>query len=261
MHPIRRILSLLLLLQLTGYTVSAQLVLQFDNRVAGHQLVTDSVSFATPSGDSLTVSLLQYFISNIVLQKPSGEKIALPVTGNHFLIKQSDDTSRRIVLDVPAGVYKAFSFLIGIDSLRSTLPVEQRTGVLDPAQGMSGGEGMYWTWNSGYIFFKLEGSSPSVPKDKTGFREFQYHIGGYGGYNTPTINNLRRVTIALPERSPLRVRANRKSVVHIRFDVAAVIKGIGLATQHHIMLTPESSRIADNYAAGFTYGGTEYPNP
>lgn len=260
MHPIRRILSLLILLQLTGYTVPAQLVLQFDNRVAGRKLVTDSVSYATPQGDTLTVSLLQYFISNIGLRKSSGEKWALPQAGNNFLVKQSDDTSRRIVLDVPAGVYKELSFLIGIDSATSTLPIEQRTGVLDPAQGMSGGEGMYWTWNSGYIFFKLEGSSPSVPRDKTGFREFQYHIGGYGGYNTPTINNLRRVTLALPEKTPLRIRANRPSVVHIRFDVAAVIKGLDLATQHHIMLTPESSHIADNYAAGFTYGGIEYPN-
>ncbi|WP_276483868.1 MbnP family protein [Paraflavitalea pollutisoli] len=260
MHPTRRILSLLILLQLATYTVPAQLVLQFDNRVAGRKLVTDSVSYATPSGDSLTISLLQYFISNITLRKASGEKLVLPVAGNYFLIKQSDDTSRRIALDVPAGVYKDVSFLVGIDSLSSTLPVEKRTGVLDPAQGMSGGEGMYWTWNSGYIFFKLEGSSPSVPKDKTGFREFQYHIGGYGGYNTPTLNNLRRVNITLPEKSPLRIRANHHSVVHIRFDVATVLKGIDLATQHHMMLTPESSGIADNYAAGFTYGGTEYPN-
>lgn len=260
MHPIRRILPLLLLLQLTGYLVPAQLTLQFDNRVAGRKLLTDTVSYATPQGDTLTVSRLQYFISNIMLRKASGEPWALPKAGNFFLVKQSDDTSRRIVIDVPAGVYKEISFLIGVDSLSSTLPVEQRTGVLDPAQGMSGGEGMYWTWNSGYIFFKLEGSSPSVPRDKTGFREFEYHIGGYGGYNTPTINNLRRVTLPLPERSPLRMRAGRKSVVHIRFDVATVLKGIDLATQHHIMLAPASSRIADNYANAFTYGGIEYPN-
>lgn len=260
MYKPRSILLLLILPLLAGNMATAQLVLQLDHRAAGRKLVTDSVSYPTGGGDSLTISLLQYFVSNIELRKTSGEKLVLPRTGNYFLVRQSDDSSKRLVLNIPPGAYKEISFLIGVDSLTSTLPVEQRTGVLDPSQGMSSGEGMYWTWNSGYIFFKMEGSSPSVPRDKTGFREFQYHIGGYGGYNTPTINNLRRVTIALPARTPLRIRTGHKSIVHIRFEATAVVKDIDLSRQHHIMLAPESAQIAGNYAAAFTYGGTEYPN-
>jgi hypothetical protein len=36
--------------------------------------------------------------------------------------------------------------------------------------------GMYWTWNSGYIFAKLEGQSDS---SKAASNYFNYHIGGY----------------------------------------------------------------------------------
>lgn len=256
----RHILYTLSLLLFTVLGAAAQLMLRFDHRAAGKKLLTDTVSYQTAAGDSITVSLLQYYISNIELHKTNGEKLVIPKGQSFFLIRQSANDSRLIRLHVPAGSYSAISFLVGIDSLTSTLPIEARTGVLDPGSGMANGEGMYWTWNSGYIFFKMEGTSPSIPPDKTGFREYQYHIGGYGGYNTPTINNIRRVTIPLPSNAPLRMRDNKKSIVHIRFEATEVVKHIDLKQQHHIMLAPESRRIADNYAAAFSYGGTEYPN-
>ena len=66
------------------------------------------------------------------------------------------------------------------------MDVSQRTGVLDPS---GAGADMYWTWNSGYIFFKMEGTSPAA----TGMgNSFMYHIGGFGGYSAPTINNIKQ---------------------------------------------------------------------
>ena len=43
-------------------------------------------------------------------------------------------------------------------------------GDLDPTKGM------YWAWNSGYINFKLEGTSPLC---QTRNNEFSFHLGGY----------------------------------------------------------------------------------
>lgn len=56
---------------------------------------------------------------------------------------------------------------MGIDS---TTNVSGAGGDLDPTKGM------YWTWQSGYINFKLEGKSNLC---KTRNNEFQFHIGGY----------------------------------------------------------------------------------
>lgn len=240
-------------------TSTAQLVLRFNHRVGGQQLVTDSVTYKTAASEPFTISLLQYFISNIELTMKDGRKFPLPKKESFFLVKQDLDSSKTLVLHVPEGVYTAISFLVGVDSMTSTLPIEERTGVLDPGRDMAASESMYWTWNSGYIFFKMEGSSPAIPADKTGFRQFEYHIGGYGGYNSPTINNIRRITLPLPAKAPLQVRNNKKALVNIHFNVLQVIDHIDLSKEHHIMLTPASSRIAGNYAKAFSLAGTEFP--
>ena len=44
------------------------------------------------------------------------------------------------------------------------------SGDLDPVNGM------FWSWQSGYINFKIEGVSPSCNTRKN---KFQFHIGGY----------------------------------------------------------------------------------
>lgn len=64
----------------------------------------------------------------------------------------------------------SFDFAIGLDS--SATMSTQFSGALDPALGM------YWAWNTGYIHFKLEGTSNLC---STKNQEFQYHIGGYSG--------------------------------------------------------------------------------
>ncbi len=48
---------------------------------------------------------------------------------------------------------------------------------------------MYWTWQSGYINFKLEGFSKVCNSKKN---QFQFHIGGYQfPFNTLTTVNLK----------------------------------------------------------------------
>ena len=65
------------------------------------------------------------------------------------------------------------NFYLGIDS--ATNVSANMDGTLDPLNGM------YWTWQSGYINLKLEGSSTHCPTRKN---EFKYHLGGYQSPNT-----------------------------------------------------------------------------
>lgn len=244
-------------------TSTAQVTLRFNNLAGTAKLILDSATYKTPAGDPFTVSLLQYYISNIELFKSNGEKYIVPKTASFFLVKQAVDSSREITLTVPDGAYAAISFLVGVDSLTSTLGIEERKGVLDPGKDMAASESMYWTWNSGYIFFKMEGASPAIPADRTGFRQFEFHIGGFGGYNSPTINNIRRVTVNLPAKESLQARSDKKAVVNIKFDVLRVFQAVwdlDVKKHHHIMLTPISSQVADNYARGFLFESTEYQN-
>src|SRR5690606_20878888 len=112
------------------------------------------------------------YISNIKLQTNSGVEYVVPQDSGYFLIMEDEPSSQVITLsNVPAGDYDKITFTIGVDSLRSTMDISKRTGVLDPTQGH---DGMYWTWNSGYIFFKMEGTSPAAPADQD--HKFYYHI-------------------------------------------------------------------------------------
>ncbi len=86
-----------------------------------------------------------------------------------YLIDMADTVSQQLQFTLPDGVnWNAISFCLGTDS--ATNVSGALGGSLDPANGM------YWAWQSGYINFKLEGSSPRCTARK---HEFQFHLGGY----------------------------------------------------------------------------------
>lgn len=104
------------------------------------------------------------------------------------------------------------SFSIGIDS--STNVAGILDGALDPIKGM------YWAWNSGYINFKLEGtSSKSTEKSK----RFEFHLGGYlAPYQTIQ-------TVHLP------IKNNSKDIL-IGFDILAFMKEIDFNKSSNVMI-------------------------
>ena len=85
------------------------------------------------------------------------------------LIDASDTNSSSIIIPIHKNVvYDEIRFDLGIDSTTNVSGV--LGGDLDPTKGM------YWTWQSGYINFKLEGNAKQCTNPK---KEFIYHIGGY----------------------------------------------------------------------------------
>ncbi|HAZ91975.1 MAG TPA: hypothetical protein DCX70_00920 [Chitinophagaceae bacterium] len=55
---------------------------------------------------------------------------------------------------------------------------------------------MFWTWNTGYINFKLEGYSAF---SSTNIKNIEYHIGGYAGEN----KTMRKIQLpySLPKKT------------------------------------------------------------
>ena len=236
----------------------APLSVEFDNIVGGTNLYLDNTTYTNASGEDYTISLVQYYVSNFRIYKADGTSYTIPQKDSYFLVKESDPDTRFARLKVPEGDYTRLVFILGVDSLRSTLDVDQRTGVLDPSGGMD--DGMYWGWNSGYIFFKLEGLSDAAPADGSGQHKFRYHIGGFGGYNAPTINNIREISIDLTAAGEAKVRKDRSSNIHLMVDIGKVLSGqntISIATHPSVMFSDFSVHIADNLAGMFTHDHTE----
>lgn len=129
--------------------------LSFEHVVGKAPLQLGSTTYTNADAETFIVSTLNYYVTNIRLQRKDGSEYVIPQDSRYFLVRASDPATPLITLRrVPVGAYSGVSYLLGVDSLRNTLGVDRRKGVLDPG-GHQGG--MYWDWNSGYIHFKLEG--------------------------------------------------------------------------------------------------------
>ena len=234
------------------------LQLTFDNVAGVQDLQLTTGTYRNASGESFTPTAFNYFVSNIKLTAIDGRQYVVPQENSYFLIRENVPTSQTVSLaNVPAGDYTSVSFLIGVDSLRSTMDIGQRTGVLDPAGDHTSANGMYWSWNSGYIFMKLEGTSPSAPTDATGSNTFRYHVGFFGGRDTRTINNLKTVTINFgSDRAS--VKPAQVPTVTVQTDVLKIFDGptpVSIAKNPEVMVSAYSQTVANNYARMMTYKG------
>ncbi len=225
------------------------ITLEFDNRVGAQKMALGSTTYKNGSGEEFTLTRFNYFISNVALKNADGTVLKFP--DQYFLIRQSDPTTWEPELkEVPAGDYTEISFTIGVDSTRSASDISARTGVLDPAS--YGDDAMYWSWNSGYIFVKMEGTSPVVPLNSAGKRAFEMHVGGYGGRTAVAPNNLRAVK--LPLLSKATVRKDIAPTIHLVADFLKVFDGpktIKLAETNSVHNPAVAGPLADNYMTMF----------
>lgn len=244
---------------------TGQFSIEFDNIVGEETLGFEPRVYKNAKGESFRIKVLQYFISNIKLTKTDGSSYTVPQDDSYFLVNAADRATRFTKIKVPEGNYDKLEFIIGVDSLRSVMPVEKRTGVLsfNPEEGHEGG-GMYWGWNSGYIFFKMEGYcdliSDNQQGDPTGNKQFKYHIGGFGGYNAPTLNNIKKITVDLKTAGIAQVRAGLRSNVHLFVDIMKIFNGphtFSIVQHPNVMFSEYSVNIAGNFMHLFTHDHTE----
>lgn len=226
----------------------------FDNIVGNKNLVLNGFTYQNALGEDFTISKFNYFVSNFKLIKSDGSTHVIPQDSSYFLIREDVRESQTINLNnIPLGDYTGLEFMVGVDSLRSASPIAKRTGVLD-AGGDMGGDGMWWSWNSGYVFVKLEGSSPVA----AGLGKFYYHIGLYGGYDKPTVNNTRIVKINF-EGHKASVTNTATAEVHLFADVMKIFNGpnkMSIAVNNSIMGGQQqlSQQVANNYSQMFSLG-------
>jgi hypothetical protein len=117
------------------------------NEVDGQPIQLGQLLYTNAAGNPYQVDLLKYYVSNFTLVKDDSTEFNI---GNYDLIDESVPASCNIVAnDIPNGTYTKLRFNLGIDSLYNH--TGDQAGDLDPINGM------VWSWNTGYIFFKHEG--------------------------------------------------------------------------------------------------------
>jgi hypothetical protein len=195
-------------------------------------------SYVTANGDTLTVNMFKFYVSNIVLTDNAGGTYEVP--DSYYLINAANTASQTIAIyDIPGGHYTNITFLVGVDSARNVSGAQD--GALDPSNGM------FWTWSSGYIMAKLEGTSP---QSNASLNAVTYHIGGFSG----ATSGLR--TVSVPLTTNASVSSHGNPLVTITCDAAQWFSSpniIDISTDSYTMMPGTLSvMIADNYMDMFT---------
>ena len=214
------------------------ITLNLHHYVGEKQLVLDDSTYFNSLNQSFTISKFNYYIGQIHLTKSDGKEVVLE---DYYFISEDEEktASKKINLDkIPPGEYSSMSFIIGVDSLHNCSGAQ--SGDLDPINAM------FWTWNTGYIFMKLEGKSKF--STATG-NNLEYHIGGY---KQPT-NSIRKITV--PFEKPLLVENKLMTELNMKVDVSEILK---FPTEIDFSKTPtintvlNAAIIADNYVDMFS---------
>lgn len=191
-----------LLVSFLPQTKKGKLTLHFINVANGKPIILQDSVYSTTLGEQYTVTKLRYYITNIEL---AGNPI-LTEEHNYHLVDAAKSTSFSI--PVKEGKYSGIQFLLGVDSVRNFSGAQ--TGALDPMNDM------FWTWNSGYVMFKLEGYADSSFATNN---KVEHHIGGYRfGNNVAT-------TIRL-EFDEIKIKEDEAADIYIYMNLDAYWAGV-----------------------------------
>lgn len=187
----------------TDNSVQVRIVPVFD----GKPIELDSVSYAIRAKDSVKFSSLRFYISAVQLFQDSS--LVKSEENSFHLVDITNPESMQFLIPVTKE-FNTLQFNLGLDSLVNVSGV--RGGVLDPTQGM------YWTWQSGYINFELTGVSPNCPEPR---HAFDFHLGGYQ-YPFKTIQVIRS-------------RTGQNKTILVSLEIRKFISEIDLQNKNHVM--------------------------
>jgi hypothetical protein len=174
----------------------------FVNTIHKQPIVLYDSIYTNPFGETYVVSKLKYYITGFSLFSLGKMTIENEAC---YLINQAVDSSLQFTFAAPENEYDSIRFLLGVDSSSNTSGAQ--TGALDPLNDM------FWTWNTGYVMFKMEGTSP---QSKAINNKMEYHIGGYKANN----NVAKNITIHFAKDQVLKIKKGKKSslVIEANFD-------------------------------------------
>jgi hypothetical protein len=178
-------------------TEKTKLKITFENIIDGRKICLNDSIYTNPFGEKYNITKLKYYVSNISLLGDHSSRIQ----ENCFLI---DEKGNRIIeIDVMPGKYRGLQFVLGIDSIRNFSGAQ--SGALDPLHDM------FWTWNSGYVVYKLEGMSESSSAD---LNRIEYHIGGH-----KEKNNVSTAVKIFPVSGEIDIKSNQMNELIIAADI------------------------------------------
>ena len=216
---------------------NGNVTLEFDHEFDNLPFRADtSTLYPFSDGMQASFSSLRYYFTNIKLQNEQGEWWS---EEDSYHIIDATQSKPSLKLSVPKGKYNAISYTMGVDSIKNFSGVQ--AGALSPSNGM------FWSWQTGYIFMIVEGQCPQIDRSN---KYFIHHVGGFVAPN----NAVRTGTAAFPNSLVTGDNPSQKIIlgVNVRqlYDNEENRIRIPQVTGIH---TPGANamRVADNFTAMF----------
>lgn len=121
------------------------------------------------TGEVLTFETLKFYVSNIKFKNEENGTWWTQEESYYLVDASTAEGSTLTIPNVPVAHYTEMSYTIGVDSARNVRGAQ--SGALSVANDM------FWSWNSGYIMIKAEGTEATAGG-------FAYHLGGFSGPNS-----------------------------------------------------------------------------
>ena len=219
---------------------TGKFTMEFSHNFNGDSFTLNQ-EYTSSLGEKLELSKVRYYISNVKLEKADG---TVWTEENSYHLVEGDDaaTMKISFADVPVGEYQSISYMIGVDSLHNVSGTQE--GALDPANNM------FWSWNNGYIFFKIEGYSSASTSNS-----FAYHVGGFAGANNAITTN----THSMADHT-LKINGTDTPQLHFEVDLNKAFDGstkIKIADLNGIHMPGQMAvHMAHNFKAAFSLSHT-----
>ena len=200
------------------------------------QLETEYTNSVT--GDALSFTTFKYYISNIKLKKSDGSWYIHP--NSYFLVDLSNSQTATVSLsNIPVGDYTDVQYTFGVDSTRNVSGVQD--GALSPSNGM------FWSWNTGYIMSKAEGISANSSSGS-----FAFHLGGFQGVNSVVTEKL----INLSSLNTLTIAAGSSTEIGISVDIMKMFESSpSLSVTNDLQMPGAAAKtMAVSFVSGMTLG-------
>lgn len=216
--------------QATSTANSGTIVFNITAKINNQNVVYNTQMYKGNVTDSFKVSLLKYYLSNFKLKDINNNEFKI----NEYVINEHNTSTISFTLNtITPGNYNSLSMLIGVDKEHNISG--SQTGALDPINGM------FWDWNTGYIFFKLEGEYKN--SNTTSLKPITIHVGGFDG----PFNCLREASL---NSIDLKVVNDKKTIVNMDLNLNELLNNPQALEFDNIAISSNSKDakiIADNY--------------
>ncbi|GAL83068.1 hypothetical protein CHU_2274 [Sporocytophaga myxococcoides] len=202
--------------------------------VAGSDALLMDTLYTNAAGEQFRLTKLKFFVSDIGLA--SGNSSEVPGkdhSGNSIFLVDfaSLPNSEKLQLNVKPGNYKGLRFNIG-------LPREVNHAdptIAQPPLNLAQAD-MYWSWNTGYIFFLAEGNGPDVYANK-----FHFGVGDDKRIMPFSFGNV------LSSQTPFIIEKGKTTRIILKFDFQKLlINGNG---SYYSLASQTSSNVHGGYYA------------